>query len=115
MWKYAIEIISSSDYQFRTDRHFLQELIIACYFHDIGMAVNHGIYHGVTSREKTVEFMEITGMNPSDYTDALKAIEYHDDKEYIFQPGDNKVLEILSVADDLDAFGITGIYRYAEI
>ena len=115
VWKYAKEIIINSDIQIGSVKQFLQELMIACYFHDIGMSVNHGINHGVTSREKTIEFMELTDMNPSDYTDALKAIEYHDDKEYIFQPGDNKVLEILSVADDLDAFGITGIYRYAEI
>ncbi|HBZ20410.1 MAG TPA: hypothetical protein DEO60_04715 [Bacteroidales bacterium] len=29
--------------------------------------------------------------------------------------GDNEVLKILSVADDLDAFGYIGIYRYLEI
>ncbi|MBI5008256.1 MAG: HD domain-containing protein, partial [Bacteroidia bacterium] len=115
VWVYAKEIISYSDLQIRTEKRFLKELIIACFFHDIGMALNHGINHGDTSLKKTIEFMEKTGMNPIDYTDALHAIEYHDDKEYITEPGDNKVLEILSVADDLDAFGITGIYRYAEI
>ncbi len=115
VWEYAKEIIRDSDIKIRAEKHFIEELIIACFFHDIGMAINHGINHGDTSRKKTIEFLETTGMNPADYIDALKAIEYHDDKEYIFQPGDNKVLEILSVADDLDAFGITGIYRYAEI
>ena len=44
----------------------------------------------------------------------LEAIKNHDRKDY---PGENEsvLLTILSVADDLDAFGYTGIYRYSEI
>jgi hypothetical protein len=115
VWEYAKEIISYCDLKINTDKQFIKELLIACFFHDIGMAVNHGINHGDTSLKKTIEFMESMDLNPSDFINALNAIEYHDDKEYLSHPGDNKVLEILSVADDLDAFGLTGVYRYAEI
>ncbi len=44
----------------------------------------------------------------------LEAIENHDNKEYI-DIYRNDLLTVLSVADDLDAFGFIGIYRYMEI
>jgi hypothetical protein len=51
----------------------------------------------------------------SDYQDILEAIDNHDNKEYSDSPVNNKLLILLSAADDLDAFGYTGIYRYIEI
>ncbi|MBK9391393.1 MAG: HD domain-containing protein [Bacteroidetes bacterium] len=115
VWEYAKEIISTSGYKTDIDLQFLRELIVACFFHDIGMAINHGINHGVTSLEKTTEFMKFSMMNPSEFPDALKAIEYHDDKDYSSPLKTNRILEILSIADDLDAFGFTGILRYSDI
>jgi len=54
-------------------------------------------------------------MKAADYQDLLSAIENHDNKDYD-DPGNNDLLlTILSVADDLDAFGETGISRYLEI
>ena len=44
----------------------------------------------------------------------LDAVLNHDNKEYP-DSGKNDDLTILSVADDLDAFGFTGIYRFLEI
>lgn len=115
VWEYAKEIISTSGYKTDIDLQFLRELIVACFFHDIGMAINHGINHGVTSLEKTTEFMKFSLMNPSEYPDTLKAIEYHDDKDYSAPAKTNRILDILSIADDLDAFGFTGIIRYTDI
>jgi hypothetical protein len=45
----------------------------------------------------------------------MQAIEYHDNKEYADSLVNDKLLLLLSVADDLDAFGYTGILRYADI
>lgn len=115
VWEYAKEIITNSCFQTNIDLHFLKELIVACFFHDIGMAINHGINHGITSLEKTSEFMKFSMMNPSEFQDALKAIEYHDDKDYSSPAKANRILEVLSIADDLDAFGFTGILRYSDI
>lgn len=115
VWEYAKEIISTSGYKTDIDLHFLRELIVACFFHDIGMAINHGINHGVTSLEKTNEFMKFSKMDPAEFKDSLNAIEYHDDKDYSAPLKTNRILDVLSIADDLDAFGFTGIYRYTDI
>ena len=90
-------------------------LIIACYLHDIGMSIDPGISHGRHSRDICSRFLKENKLNESDFHDVLEAIENHDDKEYKSTAGNYNLLTILSVADDLDAFGFTGIYRYSEI
>ena len=50
----------------------------------------------------------------------LNAVENHDDKTYhdtgpLFGKNGLNVLRALTICDDLDAFGKTGVYRYAEI
>ena len=91
------------------------KLLIASYMHDIGMSVETGIRHGVHSRNMCVEFLKNNNLHPDDYLDVLEAIENHDRKEYPPGAVNNEILKILSVADDLDAFGFTGIFRYIEI
>jgi hypothetical protein len=93
-----------------------EKLIIAGYLHDLGMSIDPGIRHGILSRELCKSFLKTNNLYESEHCDVLKAIEYHDDKEYNMS-GTNKdeLLKILSVADDLDAFGFIGIYRYLEI
>ena len=89
-------------------------LIMACYLHDAGMAIDQGEKHGKLGRELSSEFLRKNGLLAEDFREALEAIEFHDDKFYK-NHHENDILRILSVADDLDAFGITGIYRYIEI
>ncbi len=92
------------------------KLIIAGYLHDLGMSIDPGIRHGILSRELCKSFLKTNNLNESEHCDVLKAIEHHDDKEYnISGTNKNELLKILSVADDLDAFGFIGIYRYLEI
>jgi hypothetical protein len=92
-----------------------QKLIIAAYLHDIGMVSDSGPKHGIHSRNLCERFLEYNDLNLSAHTDLLEAIEYHDDKEYRLSQSGYPLLQILSVADDLDALGYTGIYRYTEI
>jgi HD superfamily phosphodiesterase len=91
------------------------ELIIACYLHDIGMSIEHGIRHGQHSRNLCLQFLVKNHLPENDYKNVLEAIENHDNKDYLEEPYKNDLLTILSVSDDLDAFGITGIFRYSEI
>jgi len=91
------------------------KLIIACYLHDIGMSVNPGTFHGHHSRDLCLQFLTNNHLPENEYYDVLQAIENHDRKDYKGNTGVNDLLNILSVADDLDAFGFTGIYRYSEI
>jgi len=42
-------------------------------------------------------------------------VEKHDDKEYQALSDPSSLAAVISVADDMDAFGQTGIERYKEI
>jgi HD superfamily phosphodiesterase len=92
-----------------------RELLIACYLHDIGMSEDPGTGHGLKSRKICESFLEKNNITQEQYPQLLHTIEYHDRKEYNTNLAPPPLLTLLSVADDLDAFGYIGIYRYAEI
>jgi len=116
VWEYAKELISNSGIsQDESDPLFFRKIMIACYFHDIGMSADPGVRHGAISREQCTIYLRSNGISPIEHKDTLEAIEHHDNKEYTSLPSDNKILTILSVADDLDAFGFIGIFRYIEV
>ncbi len=116
VWSYARELLFLlAEHKHITDTFLPSKLIIACYLHDIGMTIDTGIVHGHHSKDLCIRFLNENNLNQSDYSEVLFAIEKHDDKEYLTNTTDNHLLTILSVADDLDAFGILGIYRYCEI
>lgn len=94
---------------------FPVKLLIGSYLHDSGMVKETGPRHGIESRIFCEQFLAGNGLNPKDYADLLDAVENHDNKDYL-STGDRTLLyDILTVADDLDALGYTGIYRYLEI
>lgn len=97
------------------DRARISNLLMAAFLHDIGMARNQGIRHGINGKKAAEEYISLSRLKREDYEDALYAIEFHDNKSYNVNSDNNPVLTILSVADDLDAFGTTGIWRYMEI
>lgn len=94
---------------------FAENLIIVCFMHDIGMAIDPGFVHGRHSKALCIRFLREQNLQVEDFTDVLETIENHDNKEYNGTNEANDLLLVLSVADDLDAFGFTGIYRYSEI
>jgi hypothetical protein len=112
VWNYAKELLQ---YMGDADQHFIEKLLIACYIHDIGMAIDKGEKHGIHSRRICESFLEENKISTTDYADLLEAIENHDNKDYKGIQPDNRLLTFLTVADDLDAFGYTGILRYADI
>ena len=116
VWENAKELLQCVEYKENTfNQLFIQKLLMACFLHDIGMSIESGIKHGHHSREFCNRFLKEQNMKAADYQDLLSAIENHDNKDYD-DPGNNDLLlTILSVADDLDAFGETGISRYLEI
>jgi hypothetical protein len=113
VWNYANELLLS--YTDMADQLFIDKLLITCYLHDLGMSIDPGSRHGLSSRKLCEEFLSKYQMNLSDYVDILEAIERHDDKSYLEFLNGNKLYVLLSIADDLDAFGYTGICRYLEI
>lgn len=92
------------------------KLIMACFLHDLGMSAEKGVRHGHISREFGMIFLDEERLGSSGFIDLLDALEYHDNKEYKNSLSENnQLLKILSVADDLDAFGHIGIFRFLEI
>jgi hypothetical protein len=116
VWCYIKEIINIlPEKKVPLSSQIIHKLIIASYLHDIGMSVDSGIGHGKHSRDLCIQFLTLNHLTASEYYDVLETIENHDKKDYSGTQGENELMAILSIADDLDALGYTGIYRYSEI
>lgn len=97
-----------------TDSSIIPGLLIASYLHDIGMAIDHGPRHGRHSLELCERFLKENSLDEKNFPGMSEAILEHDKKDYSSPSGIN-IRTLLAVADDIDAFGFTGIYRYIEI
>jgi HD superfamily phosphodiesterase len=116
VWNYAkVLTLLLGKFNLINDQDLPFRLIIASYLHDIGMSVETGVRHGKHSRDICTEFFHKYNLPENDYIEVFEAIENHDNKDYINSFEKYDILKILSVADDLDAFGYIGIYRYSEI
>ncbi len=116
VWNHAKELtLILGEQNLIKDLNIPFSLIIACYLHDLGMSVDRGVKHGRHSMELCRKFLSDNNLNENDFPGLLQAVLNHDNKDYRESAEVNELLTILSVADDLDAFGFTGIYRYLEI
>ena len=116
VWAYAKTILTIfSDHDRSLIPRLSSQLLIASYLHDIGMHLDKGFRHGRYSREFCVQFLNKNNLPEKEFQDVLFAVENHDNKDYSGNNNVNDLLRILSVADDLDAYGFTGIFRYTEI
>ncbi len=117
VWEYSKELMGLHDFIMPEEynNYFVDKLLIASYLHDSGMSVDPGIRHGIHSRIFCERFLVQNLMKPADFEDLLDTIENHDRKEYRKDVKPPALLVYLSVADDLDALGYKGIYRYSEI
>lgn len=97
----------------------IENALIAIFFHDLGMIESLHTEHGLISKDHCEEyFHKNPKLKPKGLNDILNAIEVHDDKSYNSLQNEispTSVQSILSVADDLDALGHAGIFRYWEI
>lgn len=98
-----------------------EQLLVASMFHDTGLILDKSEKHGYQSRILCKNFI---AQNPKIQVNnldfVLDAIEHHDDKSVKIQPEiiqnpPKDILTLLSTADDLDAFGYVGVFRYLEI
>ncbi len=116
VWRHAKKLIEIFPFSNSDLAHNLpSKLIIASYLHDIGMSVDQGIRHGQFSKDICITFLKKNKLELEDFNDVLETIENHDLKDYSENSAFNELHTLLSAADDLDAFGFTGIYRYSEI
>lgn len=104
-----------------SDASLVEGTLIAAFFHDLGMVRSTGEEHGALGREHCEDyFRERNRPLPERYPEILDAIELHDRKTGDSRAGHPPVRwrdipGILSLADDLEAMGIIGVYRYTEI
>jgi hypothetical protein len=123
VWHFSRELLRNLYvYNFKVTYESVEGLMIAAFFHDTGMSVTKGEKHGKESRRICRDFFHDNKIPPpSSFTEILDAIENHDKKEYgrisvrMNRRQDLPIITLLNISDDLDAFGYTGIYRYAEI
>jgi HD superfamily phosphodiesterase len=116
VWENASLLLSKlSDAGMVTDRVLAEKVIIASFFHDTGLTVNPGPDHGRESRYLCGRFLNNTDLPEKERNEILDAVEKHDDKDYTGSSDPATLAAILSVADDMDAFGAAGIERYIEI
>ena len=103
------------------DQSLVEGVLIAAFFHDLGMAYSTREDHGRLGRDLCDSWFRERGTTlPRRFEEIQEAIELHDNKEkgsysIINRSDPPQILSLLSIADDLEAFGTIGIYRYAEI
>ena len=123
VWYYAKELIQElSDYGIPFPDALIEEIMLAVFFHDVGMSVTMGENHGKISADLFQAFMTEMRIQTDANREAIYlAIHEHDRKHYDEVPfevaveRENILPAILNISDDLDAFGYTGVYRYLEI
>ncbi len=120
VWNYAKLLLQLTAKQgFSVSEIDIERLMIAVFFHDQGMSESLSKDHGKISRHICKTYFLTTGMTPpAGFDNALQAIENHDKKEYSASKQVTDAFDIqklLNIADDLDALGVIGAYRYLEI
>jgi hypothetical protein len=122
VWNISKKIIREmEESQVHIDYPLVEGVMIATWFHDLGMASDSREKHGATGRGLCEAYLkDLSGPAPARYDEILEAIETHDIKEARTHRGIRSgetpgILPILAVADDLEALGVIGIYRYTEI
>lgn len=115
VWGFAKELLCNSGVTATSKDHkLITSVLIASFLHDAGMSDDPGPRHGWRGEILCRQFLESNNLDENNFPGLLPAIREHDNKKY--ETGTNNlILKILSLADDLDAFGFTGIYRYIEI
>jgi HD superfamily phosphodiesterase len=116
VWENASQLLTMMyEAELIADPVMAEKAIIASFFHDTGLTLNQGADHGAESRQLCSLFLENTDLGESDRNEILEAVEKHDDKDYPAMSDPASLAAIISVADDMDAFGAKGIERYTEI
>ena len=122
VWHFARQVFAALDQAGRPVSALkIEQTIIAVFFHDLGLTVTLDEAHGRAGRELCREFFRKNKLTPPvGFEEILDAIEKHDEKKVMQKTvtglkDEHNLLNILSACDDMDAFGYTGVYRYAEI
>ena len=118
-WNYAKKLLLEFSGTLDISTSLIENLALAALLHDTGMVETLDREHGLAGRMKALEYLKNNNLDPERFESGLHAIEHHDDKDYTSgHDGPEEkpsLLRLLSLADDLDALGYTGVFRYYEI
>lgn len=122
VWNISRELLKQiAAFNSHLDTSLVEGLIVAVMFHDLGMVVTREKEHGRVSREMCEKYFREQKPDPPErFEEVLNAIEMHDIKDDPARLGISAeeppdLLTLLCLADDLEALGAIGVYRYAEI
>lgn len=99
----------------------IDKALVACFFHDTGLTIDMGEKHGLLGRKICEDFFnDNKELKIKDFDEILEAIEKHDDKSKLIDSESShyamkSLNKLVSSADDLDALGYIGVFRYIEI
>ena len=105
----------------KTTHDTIDKAIVACFFHDAGLTIDVGEQHGFLGRKICEDFLrDNPDFKVPDLDEVLEVIEKHDDKSKkeltaASQYTMKTLLKLVSAADDLDALGYIGVFRFIEI
>lgn len=121
-WKAAKEILLEiAEFNDSIPADFVEAVLLASLFHDTGITQTRGLEHGLKGKKIYLKYIdENCKKPPAMHAKIARAIEMHDQKtENLFTPfhwdKTPDLLTLVSIADDMDALGTIGIYRFAEI
>lgn len=119
VWEFAKKLLQDAVLQgILIHKNDVIDLMVAVFYHDQGMSITPSAEHGQCSSRLCKDFFNRSSFpNYQPGENVLNAIVAHDNK--LYQNG-KKIVNFdlkafLNLADDLDAFGFIGAYRYAEI
>lgn len=121
VWEYSKQLLLERDKVGGVHYDYsVEQVIVASLFHDTGLIHDRSERHGYQSRLICEQFFkENPDFTIENFDAVLHAIEHHDDKRVrIFNsdsPQGVDLVTLVSTADDLDAVGLVGIFRYIEI
>ena len=95
---------------------FIEALLAAALFHDVGLSKITDERHGPEGAELFKQYIAANGEIQLKMVDeAIEAIRVHDLKSPSSLNEAFDLSSLLTICDNLDAFGYIGAYRYAEI
>ncbi len=118
VWLLAKELLTALGEHEGISDELIEGVLIAVFFHDVGMSVTRAAQHGRESRNICERWLAEQRVSLVNSREMLAAIEHHDDKSYAthrHRSERRRILPIVAACDDLDAFGAVGVFRYAEI
>lgn len=121
-WKAAKNILLEiAEFNALLSPDFIEAVLLASLFHDTGITETKGFKHGEKGEKIYLKYIEENcDKEPAMHLKIASVIEMHDQKTTNFfipfhWDKTPDLLTLVSIADDMDALGTIGIYRYAEI